>query len=395
MKYLDSIEDKRSKCLSILTKMELGEYFHLVESAYKNKGNLLGQRAPLKTKTAQKIRERMISDIGKEAVLPAVVLGVVVDHSSYAAFNEFPEESIEKFRSSVNPENHITIIDGMQRTTALYEAVDDEKLKLTHQIRVELWIATYPNSLLYRMLVLNSGQIPWKLKRQVEVIFRSLKVEIEKSIDNIRLYSSDDRARRSKPGEYQAADFIELFIIFGLKKGQVDMQDQISEEFARLDFIDTSSSDQFSEYFLGATDSLVKLDFALSRAKQIDTNIELKRFKRGFDLFTSSPARVGFMIAFSRYVFGISGLSNSVDVSKIRFEELINGIENQVSYLNAINEDQLGHLLDLGSLNERIKIPTGRVGDFEREYFTKAFNTFFTFISKGDNLISFSPLWMS
>ncbi len=66
-----------------------------------------------------------------------------------------------------------SIIDGMQRTTALQEAKDSFGENQLN-IRVEFWIADKLNSLIYRMLVLNTGQVPWEMARQLETIYSQL-----------------------------------------------------------------------------------------------------------------------------------------------------------------------------------------------------------------------------
>ncbi|HPG09365.1 MAG TPA: hypothetical protein PKY06_20600 [Saprospiraceae bacterium] len=375
--------------------MTIEEYLHLVEDAYINKGKLFGQRAPLKTKTAQKVRERMIDDLGKYAVLPAVVLGVVTNEKTFLNFENQPKETLEVFGTKVNPKTHVTIIDGMQRTTALYEAIDQHGLSINTEMRVELWIAKSSNSLLYRMLVLNSGQIPWNLKRQVEIIFRSLKSEIELNIPAIKLILSDDRSRRSNPGEYQAADFIELFILFGLRKNQVNMQDQISEEFARLDFVETSSKDTFSDNFIVATKYLVDFDNIISTVNEENIVGGVSRFKKGIHLFTSQPARVGFVVAFSRHIYGITGMMYDPDIIDRRLERLTIGLTKEINFMNKLDDNDLAVLLDFQTLDERLKIPVGKVGDFERDYFTKAFSTLFEVVSGDQILTSWTPLWVS
>ncbi|MCR6216005.1 hypothetical protein NU291_20390, partial [Escherichia coli] len=77
------LEDKRVDCLSVIHTTKLSEYLLFAEKAYEEKGGIYGQRAPLKTKTAQTIRERMVSDIIDGAVLPPIVIGVIVDNDTY------------------------------------------------------------------------------------------------------------------------------------------------------------------------------------------------------------------------------------------------------------------------------------------------------------------------
>ncbi|MEZ7861185.1 MAG: hypothetical protein QMB40_02215 [Aeromonadaceae bacterium] len=158
------LEDDKIHCLSLIDTFNTNSYIELVEAAYRDKGGIVGQRTPLKTKTAQTIRERMVDDICNGAVLPPVVIGLVVNDEQY---EKIKKESIvdlkELFREdSIN--GSLCIIDGMQRTTALLEAMEKNSNIASSQLRVEFWIATKMNSLIYRMLVLNTGQVPWDIK---------------------------------------------------------------------------------------------------------------------------------------------------------------------------------------------------------------------------------------
>lgn len=80
---MDVLLDEKLKCISVMTKTKTGEYLKLVESAYRNKGGISGQREALKQKTAISIRSRMINDIKEGTILPPIVIGIVVSEEEY------------------------------------------------------------------------------------------------------------------------------------------------------------------------------------------------------------------------------------------------------------------------------------------------------------------------
>ncbi|HCT5778608.1 TPA: hypothetical protein OT203_002092, partial [Enterobacter hormaechei] len=152
------LEDKRVDCLSVIHTTKLSDYLSFAEKAYEDKGGIYGQRAPLKTKTAQTIRERMVSDIIDGAVLPPIVIGVIVDEETYEKIKAVSDEcSFEKLNDSID-KTSLSIIDGMQRTTAFLQAVKENESVYDKTIRIEYWFSKSMNSLIYRMLVLNTGQ---------------------------------------------------------------------------------------------------------------------------------------------------------------------------------------------------------------------------------------------
>ncbi|MCY1744285.1 hypothetical protein [Ensifer sp. SL37] len=82
-KMFSLIEDKRVECLSVMTVLTVKSYLDIVEGAYSNKGGIDGQRSKLTTKTAQTIRQRMVDDVARGAVLPPVVVGYLADEDEY------------------------------------------------------------------------------------------------------------------------------------------------------------------------------------------------------------------------------------------------------------------------------------------------------------------------
>lgn len=369
---LDIIKDSRIDCQSVMLSYSLKEYLDLVKSAYKNKGGLEKQRTALKTSTAKRIRERMVNDLQAGAIFPPVVLGIILPENKV---NEQLEPSdfqalVSDFRDSV------TIIDGMQRTTAMYEVVQNQKNeKLNHTpVRVEYWVAKSINSLIYRMLVLNTGQVPWNLRRQIEVVFNPILDEIKNSGIELEVLEIDDSKQRRKAGQYQADKLIELFIAFGLRKEKVNLQEQLADEFSRLDFIEATSNAQFIENFNKILGYLVKLDIAFD--KYPSQNIK-ERFERGKNIFDSQPAMVGFITACAREIMGKpGGIERNQDEKAKRLNKLSKDIELLLENLNKLNTDALGDFLDLLTLNEVIDSKkTGKVGDYERAFFLKAFDT--------------------
>jgi len=168
---LSYLEDTVSNCHSYIFTIKLDVYLGLIDNAYNDNGNLQGQRTPLSSQSAKKIRERMKKDFLDGSVLPAVVIGL--------ADNEFKSESITSSSSLIEylkiKKDHLSLIDGMQRTTAMKDAGENV---LNRDIRVELWLTENVSKLIYRMLVLNTGQVPWTMKRQLEVVLNPIKTQI-------------------------------------------------------------------------------------------------------------------------------------------------------------------------------------------------------------------------
>jgi hypothetical protein len=395
-KYLDHLKDSRVDCYSVLLTITIADYLDFIEKVYEKKGGIEGQRSALKTKSAQRIRKRLIDDLKRGTVIPPIVLGVKIDDNTFEKFQKDISTNSIEILKEIDTEEQVSIIDGMQRTTALREALAAGGFDASKEIRLELWIAKSTNSLIYRMLVLNSGQIPWNIKRQLEVVFRQLKKELESNIVGLELFDSDDSTSRKKAGQFQASQFIELFMLFGTKRINIDIQEELAEEFARLDIIETSGNANFMSIFYGVSQLLVNLDNSFSNLTANNSDIELNKFKTGKHIFSSQPARAGFIVAASQEIFGLPGVELTEEKQKEKYTKLFEGINKFNDFVDGkkTNQEELFDIIDLATLDEQINVRSSKVGEFERNFFLKSFKTFID-LAKDDALKTLTPCWRS
>ncbi len=376
-KLLDIVKDDHADCHSVMVTYSFKEYLDLVESAYENKGGLIKQRPVLKTYTAMRIRERMLDDLKAGAILPPVVLGLILSENKIKALSNISQKEFKKLISGSRRE--LMVIDGMQRTIAMYqvslssENEQGEKCTNNIQVRVEYWITKSINSLIYRMLVLNTGQVHWNLKRQIEGVFNPIATEIKNSNIELDLLEMDDSQQRAKGGQYRTNELIELFLVFGLRKEKLDLEKRLANEFSRLDFIEAVSNPGFIKGFEQILGCFVRLDRAFDKYRPETTE---GRFRIGRDLFGSRPARMGFMAACAKEIMGRPGFEKKPDDKKQRLQDLSAKMNNFIENIKNKEEDKLGDFLDLMTLNEIITgKTTGKISDYERDFFLKAFET--------------------
>lgn len=377
------LHDNRTNCYSILTEMYLFDYLEMVKTIYDNKGGIEAQREPLKSSSALRIRKQMVKDIIIGTVLPPIVIGIINKKNGIKIQGT---KELKKLIESVHS-NNMSIIDGMQRTTALFKALETGANQ-QRKIRVEFWIAEELNSLIYRMLVLNTGQVPWNIRRQIETVFTSMIDEIKMRVPNMEIYTINDSKRRSQAGQFHGKDIIELYLAFGARKEKVDTKERLADEFTKLDFIDATVTNEFSEIFYLVLGKLASLDIVFGKY----TTLKKDRFSNGTDLFRSQPARVGFITAIAKKIFGRPGVSKESEKIDKASKSILEEIEKVIIKINHFSNNQLEEYLAFPVLNEKLDTKSSRVGDFEREFFTKSFETF---VEDGDDLNSLSICWMS
>lgn len=391
------IKDNRSECYSIMGVTNIEEYINYVKSVYENRGGISGQRDALKSSSAIKIRKRMIKDIGRGTVLPPIVIGLLLSNEAFDKISEVVEigntlsaEFVSSLVGNVSAEN-ISLIDGMQRTTAIIESLTVDNSIADNKIRIEFWAVRNINNLIYRMLILNTGQVPWNVRRQLEVLFSPIKETISTRIPSATIYSIDDERRRSASSQFQGNDIIEMFLAFGSRKEKIELKERIAEEFTRLDFIETSDKNNLMDYFIRCFDMLNNLDAELGKIKdESEYDGKKPKFFNGYDLFSSQPARIGFMVALATKILGRPGTDKDANLQDASLVKIESNFKALIGKINSIEEKELPEFLSFNVLNEIIDKPSSKVGDFERTFFKEAFTAL---IEQDFQIDNFESCW--
>lgn len=374
MEILKTNFDTRSECLSILTCMTLEEYKSIVYKPFSRGGNLDGQRDVIKrSSVASKIRKRMHEDFIAGAIFPQVVIGVLLPSEQFQEI----KNARESFAPDQYGEDAFSIIDGMQRSNIYFSNYDGNEQR---EIRVEFWISDKTIKLLYRMLVLNTGQVPWNTRRQIEVIFSGLSRSIiERALEKnpelegkIEIIGVDDAKRRTQAGKYHKSTMIELYLGFNTRKVKVDVSDELADEFQRFDMMESIEKDSSFDLFVSAA--------------------KIGQFKEGKDIFSSVPACLGFVVACAEYIMGKIPVEREEVVKNEKLARLDSQIQRIVEIANKNSE---GDFLALESLNAVVEqLPKTRIGDEMRSYFKQAFTELLKY-DEIDEILSMEAFWRS
>ena len=380
------LRDTRIDCYSAITELKMSLYLSLVDEAHAQQGGISGQRDVLKTTTAKRIRQRMVSDVRAGAVLPPVVIGIVMPAAKIESLVKNQKLDLSVFLKGLKNES-LSIIDGMQRTEAFLEASEIDKGVLDSSVRVDFWLAKSVRALVYRMLVLNTGQVPWNLARQLSVVYAPLLVEIKANVQGIdRIITPDKPGRRVSGGQFSSEALIELFMAFSLRKQNVDTRENLSEEFSRLDLVENVADEKVQGYFYETLSTMAELDIAFDKLEAKSEG----RFSRGRDIFSSQPARVGYIVAASQAILGKVGLEKPAKERNKRMQLLVNNATALTSKIGKMKQQQLKDFLKLDVLSETLDRRVGQVGRYERTVFYEAFKLL---IEENFEVPSMEPCW--
>lgn len=399
---LDKEMDGRTRCISVMIKIKLTDYLNLAKKAFENGGNINGQRGVIKrSSSASKIRDRMNKDFLKGAVFPPVVLGILVSTQAFEDIENLAIDNPElttKLLDALQVEDYerVSIIDGMQRSNVY---ITNSRNNEDRYIRVEVWVALSLVKLLYRMLVLNTGQVPWNLRRQVEVVYKPFLNTLENALftkypnlrERIKSYEIDDNGRRVNAGEFHKNQLVELYLAFNLRNEKVEVETQLAEEFHRLDMVEALEKEENFLVFVDIFAHLCELDIALGKIDIKLSEIEGK-FVEGKSLFTSHPARVGFVVAATQQILGKIKRDKSPENSQKAYELFVQNCQKLVTKIENIKEvELLREFFAFDFLNEYLQtLPKNKVGDVERKGFT---NSFGELLAEEGDINTLEPYW--
>lgn len=369
---LTIIADHRVDGLSVSASVTIKEYLQWY-GRYGKQNKLDEQRPVLKTRSANMIRRRLIEDLKAGAVVPPIVLGFAYNSDIHTVNAENVQEVLNKQLADM------TVIDGMQRTEALMEAIDGESGIGNNILRVDIWITRDAISLIYRMLVLNTGQTPWDVQRQLEVIYKPLIDDCRRNINGIRINVKNDNKRRNTAGEYQASSIVELFLAFSSRKELVNTSDKLSDDFTRLDVTEMTSIPENAHIFFECIKMLYEFDLAISRySGNPDEKVEGDKFYDGMDVFTSMPAKVGFITALAQLIMGRPGTEKNQDMKESSLITIRDRFSRICKKVQSLSNAELEQFLSIPTLNENIKVlSVKKIGNEQRKFFLAGFEAMF------------------
>ena len=369
---LNIIHDNRVNGLSISATTTVAEYLKWF-NRFGMDNKLDEQRPVMKTRSANMIRKRLVEDLKAGAVIPPIVMGIALDTELKEVT---PENAIQIINEHIS---EATVIDGMQRTEALKEAFEGNHMISSNSLRIDIWITRDAISLIYRMLVLNTGQTPWDVKRQLEVIHKPLIDECRNRVQGIVINVKNDNKRRTKAGEYQASSIVELFLAFSSRKELVNTSDKLADDFIRLDVTEMASIPENAHIFYECIKMLYLFDVALARyAGNPDDKVDGDKFYDGMDIFTNMPAKVGFIVALAQLIMGRAGTERNKDAKEAALDKISSKFTKILDKINGLTDDALVDFISIPVLNEAVRsLSIKKIGNEQRKFFLTGFEAMF------------------
>jgi hypothetical protein len=103
----------------------------------------------------------------------------------------------QKLQDNLINSNSIYILDGLQRTHIMNDLLEEGVTFIENQkLLLEFWFEEDIGNLIYRLIVLNSGQKPMSMRHQIELLFLTMQEKLKTDIPGLEMYNEREKKIR-------------------------------------------------------------------------------------------------------------------------------------------------------------------------------------------------------
>lgn len=369
LEILGYTKDCRTNTNVVYAEIKISDYLDLV-------GNDFDRFEIQRKRQDPKKYTRLKGDIKKGALLPGITLAI--NPSKVKDFiKEVENKETQILIDKLNKSSDIYILDGLQRSYIIKD-LRDEKAEFNpeQKLLLEIWFEDRIEHLIYRLIVLNSGQKPMSMRHQVELLFTTLKTEIENEIPNLNIYVEKGGEIRSKSLKFSFDRIVNAYYSFLTKSPEVKRDNLIVKKLNEDDILSSNEEELNANYnsFIDCLKKYCELDVSLF--KFYSKNSIHSAFK---NWLADENTLKGFFSIAGRY---------SADLNKVN--RIDNALKKLLSQAKDAKTDPL-HLEVFMKLKTGIDSKKYNVGNETRRLIMDGFREYF--IDEGET--SFDECWIN
>ena len=331
-----------------------------------------------------KAYKRMKDDIQEGGLLPSITLAVKPANVPEAK-RLLNDDKILELRELLERPGSVDILDGLQRTYILHDLQGaGEHFHIDQKLLVEFWLEEKLERLIYRIIVLNSGQKAMSVRHQVELLFMSLRETIQDRIPDLEIYMERDQSRRRRPKKFQLDIIASAYQAFISENTEVKKENIIAQQLSNIEELTESEiviSDKFDKFlhFLDIYSTLDLLTFQryampddIARGDQndddsLDANDSANSPVNFSNWFASSNVALGFFSAIAQFI--------KTDAKRERTEEALRRLIRDLDHYSNV-PDPLGTTI-FDEMRTAINPRRVNVGLATRRLLANGFKEFF------------------
>lgn len=360
MKSLEIIgftKDYRTNTNVMYAQVLVNEYFDLIGENY-NKFQF--QRK----KEAHKGYKRLKEDLKEGALIPGITLAIEPSIAEGLVPIIEKEDRKGLIAKIEDIKDNIYILDGLQRTHKIKELLDSKvEFKKDQKLLLEIWVEPNISHLVYRLIVLNSGQKPMSMRHQIELLFTTMRVTLANKISGLEVIVENEESKRKNAKQFPFDRLVTAYYSFLMKTPEVDKASIVSEKLLEEKIMDETEA-YLSDSFNSFTSYLKKYTELDEQLFRVCNNTDLKTFRNWFadaNVINSFFAAIGRLHEnrSERIDEAINKLLKILSEAKIG-EDVLNlekykNIKSEVADPNVYNVGYATRLLLFGSFTEYLR----------------------------------------
>ncbi len=274
LKIIGYTKDFRTDTNILYAQIKINEYLELVGKDF--------DRFEIQRKREKhKGYNRLKRDIEKGTLFPTITLAV--EPSSVKQFENLLEQknSAEIIKLLVSLTDKIYILDGLQRTYIINDIKDNITFNNGQMLLLEIWFEEDIKHLIYRLIVLNSGQKPMSMRHQIELLFITMRETLIKKVEGLILLQEKNEESRTKAKEFPFERLVTSYKSYLTKSPEVDKDNIVAERMIESDMLD-SDEEFLSESFFKFTNTLEKYCLLNEQLFRIYNGTEQTKYRNWF-----------------------------------------------------------------------------------------------------------------
>lgn len=333
---IGTTKDLRSGTHVIYCQASLNKYLDIV-------GEDFGEFSLQRKRESHKAYKRLREDIIEGALLPSITLSV--KHHLVERIIENIENK-DVLTSLLSGDDVVDILDGLQRTFIISDLKRNGVIfKDGQKLLLEYWLEPDLSKLIYRMIVLNSGQKAMSMRHQIELLFLSLQETISSRLEGVEIIKEKDSKRRTQVKKYHLSSIVASYNAFITASHETDKENLVAQKLIDDGAFDSSEDEltaQFEDYMF-YLNQFIKLDekcWNIYTGNQTDENGEEIELGDSQNWLGSENVMVSIFSAISQFLK--TDKKTRVDEAFSKLFETIEKGELDPLGLNIFNQVKIG-----------------------------------------------------
>jgi hypothetical protein len=369
LKIIGYNTDSRTKTHVIYALIKISDYLDFI-------GDRFDEFDIQRKRETHKGYARLKNDIKEGAIIPPITLALnPKEVDKYSSL--LKSQDTTKLENLLIQSAKVYILDGLQRTHIIKDLREEGfSFKANQNLLLEFWFENDMGNLIYRLIVLNSGQKPMSMRHQVELLFMTMQDKLKSDIPGLIMYNERDNKNRDDSMKFSFDRIVSGYHSFLNESPEVNKGKLITE---KLD-----SGRVITDHELVLLERYSEYTKYLTKYLQIDR--ETYRVYKKFKEFSGAKNWLADENVVNAF-FAAIGLLSDEPIFEKRIESALEKLLSDIKK-SRVGDDPFA-LMDYDLIRQKFNPKQFNIGNITRKTIMNCFMEYF----KGEGLLPFSKCW--